>query len=258
MSRAMHKFVSFNCQNFLQESAFLSALSNAALYGKGIFTTVAVYNSKPFLWEKHWRRLMENARKIRLDLSHISEQIVKNSLFKITGANNFRNGRARITIFDGSASSVWQNNPVAKTNLLIQTADFRRIKRIYKLTVSPFRVNSGSPLANVKSCNYLENILAFENAKAKSFDEAIRLNERGEVVSACLANLFWKRKNAIYTPSLETGCLNGTTREFITENFVVKEKKAKLNELYEADEIFLTSAGVGIVKVSDLNLTIEK
>jgi 4-amino-4-deoxychorismate lyase len=250
----MHKFVSFNWQNFLQESAFLSASSNAALYGKGIFTTVAVYNSKPFLWEKHWRRLTENSSKIRLNLSGFTEKNVKNSLLEVAKANNSRNCRARITIFDESASSVWQNNPSPKTNLLIQTADFRRIKRIYELTVSPFRVNSVSLLANVKSCNYLENILAFEDAKAKNFDEAIRLNERGEVVSACLANLFWKRKNTIYTPSLETGCLNGTTREFVLENFNVNERKATLSELCEADEIFLTSAGIGIVKVGKINL----
>ena len=249
----MHEFVSFKCQIIPQESAFLSAFSNAALYGKGVFTTVAVYNSKPFLWEKHWRRLKQNARKIRLELSVLSEQTIKNSLFKVISANNVRNGRARITIFDESASFIWQYNPAAKTNLLIQTADFRPAKRIYKLTVSPFRVNSGSLLANVKSCNYLENILAFEDAKAKGFDEAIRLNERGEIVSACLANLFWKRKNTIYTPSLETGCLNGTTREFVIENFAVTETNAKLNELYGADEIFLTSAGIGVIKVSDLH-----
>jgi branched-subunit amino acid aminotransferase/4-amino-4-deoxychorismate lyase len=249
----MHEFVSFNCQIIPQESAFLPASSNAALYGKGVFTTVAVYNSKLFLWEKHWRRLTENSRKLRLDLSVLTEEIMKNSLFKIIGANNVRNGRARITIFDESASFIWQDNPVAKTNLLIQTADFRRAKKIYKLNISPFRVNSSSPLANVKSCNYLENLLAFEDAKARGFDEAIRLNERGEIVSACLANLFWKRKNTIYTPSLETGCLNGTTREFVTENFAVTETKAELNELYEADEIFLTSAGIGIAKVSALD-----
>lgn len=244
----MHKFVSFNQQILSPENAFLSSVSNAALYGKGIFTTVAIYNSKPFLWEKHWRRLTENSKKIRLNLSAFAEDKIKNALFAIVAENNIRNGRARITIFDESPSFVWQANPISKTNLLIQTAEFREIKNTLKLTISPFRVNSTSPLANVKSCNYLENILAFEAAKSDGFDEAIRLNERREVVSACLANLFWKRKDKIYTPRLESGCLNGTTREFILENFVVEEMNAKLNDLYEADEIFLTSTGIGIVK----------
>ena len=59
--------------------------------------------------------------------------------------------------------------------------------------------------------------MALENAKAKGFDEAIRLNERGEVASACMANVFWIKDKKLFTPDLETGCLAGTTREFIIE-----------------------------------------
>jgi branched-subunit amino acid aminotransferase/4-amino-4-deoxychorismate lyase len=70
----------------------------------------------------------------------------------------------------------------------------------------------------------------------------------------CLANLFWKKGDKIFTPSLETGCLKGTTREFVLENFMVEERKAKLIELEKADEIFLTSAGIEVVKaVVDFN-----
>ncbi len=234
----MHHFVFFNQKILPAETAFLSANSSAALYGKGIFTTVAIYNSKPFLWEKHLQRLIENSQKIKIDLSGLTEETFINSLFEIVAENNFTRGRARITVFDEAANSVWQINPNSKTNLLIQTADFREIKNKLNLTVSPFRVNSTSPLIGIKSCNYLENILALEDAQAKGFDEAIRLNERGEIVSACMANIFWQKNGAIYTPSFETGCLKGTTRSFVMENFAVKERKAKLIELQEADEIF--------------------
>jgi len=244
----MHNFVGFNNQIIPAETAFLSAISSAALYGKGIFTTVAIYNSKPFLWEKHWRRLTENSQKIGICLSEFSEEVAGNQLSEIIKKNNFTRGRGRLTFFDESHTSLWQTNSKRKTNLLIQTGDFRKIKNNLCLTVSPFRVNSTSPLVGVKSCNYLENIVSLEDAKVKGFDEAIRLNEKGEIVSACLANLFWKKGGAIFTPSLETGCLKGTTREFVLENFTVEERKAKLNELEKADEIFLTSAGIGVVK----------
>ena len=253
----MHDFVFFNHQILAPENTFLSAISSAALYGKGIFTTVAIYNSKPFLWEKHWLRLTENSRQIGIDLSDLTKESLENSLLKIIAANDFTRGRARITIYDESASSVWQINSSSKTNLLIQTADFRKIKNKFNLTVSPFRVNSTSPLAGIKSCNYLENILAFEDAQARGFDEAIRLNECGEIVSACLANIFWQKSGAIYTPSLETGCLNGSTRSFVMGNFTVEERKVKLIELKEADEIFLTSAGIGIAEAAKLNADFE-
>ena len=243
----MHKFVVFNHQIFPAENAFLSAVSSAALYGKGIFTTVAVHDFVPFLWEKHWRRLENDARKIKIDLSEFSEQTVINSLSEIIEKNNFKSGRVRLTFFDESSPSIWQTNQKSKTNLLIQTAEFRLAPEKFRLTVSPFRINSASPLAGVKSCNYLENILALEAAKAKNFDEAVRLNEKDEIVSVCSANIFWKKNEAIFTPALETGCLEGTTRSFILEKFPVKEIKANLAELKTADEIFLTSAGIGVV-----------
>ena len=132
------------------------------------------------------------------------------------------------------------------------TGDLREVPDKLRLTVSPFLVNSTSPLAGIKSCNYLENILALEEAKKRGFDEAVRLNERGEIVAACLANIFWRKNEQLFTPSLATGCLAGTTREFVLENETGFETKAGLEVLKNADEIFLTSAGLGICKISEL------
>lgn len=247
----MHDFVSFNFQLIPAEKSFLSASVSAALYGKGVFTTVAIRGAKPFLWEKHWRRLRANAAKLSIDLSAFSEIAVKESLLEIIIENKFADGRARLSFFDETPSRIWQNEPQEKTSLLIQTADFRRIPENFKLTVSPFSVNSKSPLAGVKSCNYLENILALEDAKSRSFDEAVRLNECGEIVSAAAANIFWTKNGEIFTPALETGCLAGTTREFVCERFSVAEVKSPSAELSEADDIFLSSAGIGIARISE-------
>ena len=247
----MHKFAVFNSQIISAENALIKASSASAFYGRGIFTTVAIYDSKPFLWEKHWRRLTENAGKIGVDLTEFSEKKIANSLAEIVAENKVRNGRARLTFFDESSISIWQTNEKLQTSFLINTADFRKIPDHFRLTVSPFQTNSTAPLANVKSCNYLENILASEEAKARGFDEAVRVNECGEIVSACAANLFWTKNGEIFTPSLETGCLSGTTREFVLENRSVCETRTKLNELNEADAVFLTSAGIGILQASE-------
>jgi branched-subunit amino acid aminotransferase/4-amino-4-deoxychorismate lyase len=103
----------------------------------------------------------------------------------------------------------------------------------------------------VKSCNYLEKILAKGEAKRRGFDEAIQLNERSEIVSACMANVIWQKHGRLFTPSLKTGCLGGTTREFVLENSDCDEVEVGLEELRSADEIFLTSAGIGIVQVAE-------
>ena len=254
LQSASHKKIYLNYRILSAEKAHLSAISSAALYGKGIFTTLAVYNAKPFLWEKHWSRLTENAEKIGIDLSVHTENNVKNALLEIISKNKIINARARITFFDESANGMWAVETIKRTSLLVTTGDFRPVFESFRVAVSPFCVNSTSPLAGVKSCNYLENTLALEDAKARGFDEAVRLNERGEIVSAGMGNIFWIKGKDIFTPSLETGCLKGTVRNLIMENFPVAEMKADFTELTKADTVFLTSSGLGIMRISNIGL----
>jgi branched-subunit amino acid aminotransferase/4-amino-4-deoxychorismate lyase len=254
----MHRFASFNQKLRSPDQINLSAASSAAFYGRGVFTSLAIYNQKPFQWEKHWRRLVENAAKIKLNISDFSEIEIKNALFETINQNKIENARARITFFDESASGVWSFETNRKTSVLITTADFIKSKNDFHLTVSPFRVNSKSPLINIKSCNYLENVLALENSKENDFSEAVRVNERGEIVSACMANIFWIKDGEIYTPALETGCLDGTTRSFVINlaneiGFEIIFIKTTLEELLEADEVFLTSAGISVASVKKID-----
>lgn len=247
----MHETVFFNQQFFSNSGVKISAISSAALYGKGVFTTVSIKEGKAFLWEKHWHRLNENAAKIGVDLSEFSEDFLIDTLDKIIGKNEMENARARITFFDESASGIWKFETGKKTSVLITTADQRELPENFRFTVSPFRINSASPLAGVKSCNYLENFLALEEARNRGFNEAVRLNERGEIASACMANVFWRKGGKLFTPSLATGCLAGTMREFVLENESGIEVETSIESLKNADEIFLTSAGLGICKVSE-------
>lgn len=248
----MHKFVSFNQQILPAIQTNLSAISSATLYGKGIFTTIAIYDSQPFLWEKHWARLLNNASRIGLDFD-LSEASVKTSLSEIIFKNYLNTGRARLTFLDESARGIWAVENGKKTSFLITTADFRPFPKEMKLTISPYQINSTSPLVNIKSCNYLENLLAFEEVKKRGFDEAVQLNEKGEIVSACLANIFWTKGDEIFTPSLKTGCLAGTTREFILEKYGAFEVEESIKTLQDADKIFLTSAGIGIVPIKEFD-----
>lgn len=245
----MHEFVSFNRRIFHSNQAKISGISSASLYGCGVFTSLAIYNFTPFLWEKHWSRLTENAARIGVDLSAFSESAVFDSLSELIAYNKVRTGRARVTFFDESSTGIWQTETKKETSLLIMTGDFRETPKTLNLTVSPYRVNTSSPLVNTKSGNYLENLLAWQEAKKRGFSEAVRLNERNEIVSGCMANIFWVKRNNIFTPGSETGILRGTTRSFIFDNFTVYEEKASLERLIDADDIFLTSAGLEIAKI---------
>ena len=229
----------------------IPAASNIVLYGKGVFTTIAIRGGRPFLWEKHWRRLTNNARTVAIDLSAYSEESAFDQLNSSIEKERLVNGRARITLVDDSPSPLWPSAALAKISLFITSGDRRLVPENFKLSVSPYPVNSLSPLAGVKSCNYLEKILALDEAKARGFDEAIQLNERSEVTSAVMANVFWLKDGVVHTPSLKTGCLPGTTREFVLENCEGREVEATLDNLSKADAIFLTSAGLGVTQVAE-------
>ncbi len=255
----MHKFISYNSEICTSTEANIPALSSAALYGWGIFTSMGIYDGHPFLWKKHWQRLGEYAMAVGIDMGEISERDVYEDLLAVIRANKLSDARARITCFD-NAAGFWNCAATDKTNILIATADFREMPERFTLTRSPFPINSASPLAGIKSCNYLENLLAWERAKNAGFDEALRLNERGEITSVCVANIFWVKGDRLYTPSLRTGALEGTTRAFVLEQAGINhieyfEVESRVEDLLEADECFLTSAGIGIRNVAALDGT---
>jgi branched-subunit amino acid aminotransferase/4-amino-4-deoxychorismate lyase len=249
----MHEFVSFNGELVSADAANISAASPAALYGKGVFTTLAINGGLPLLFEKHWRRLKNDASKLQIDLADLSELTVERDLGSLIRANSLAHGKARITFFDRSAGTRWKATSASKTAVLIMTGDRRIAGTALRIGVSPYRVFSSSPLAGVKSCNYLENILAIDDAVRNGLDEAIRLNERGEITSACMANVFWTKNGRCFTPSLRTGCLPGTVREFVIENIDCEEVAASAEALTDTDGIFLTSSGIGVAAASEFN-----
>lgn len=248
----MHEFVSFNNTITGADKARLSAVSSAALYGKGIFTTIAINDSEPFLWEKHWQRLQGDAARVGLHIWEYPEETVAAALAGLIEKNRVKSGRARITFFDERGGDPWPADTGRETTLLINTGDPRPAPENLRLTVSPYPVNSRSPLAGIKSCNYLENLLALNEARGRGFDEAVRLNERGEIASACMANIFWREEGKLYTPTLASGCLPGTTRAYVIEKLGAIEMDSGPEALETANAIILTSAGLGMIEAGEL------
>jgi len=224
--------------------------SGALLYGSGVFTTLAILNGEPFLIEKHWHRLTRDAGKIGIDMSAFAASDVKTALTDAISGHGVTSGRARITFWDGSTPAIWSSRHDGEAFLSILVAERRKMPSELRIGISPHFINSTSPLVGIKSCNYLEPLMAFDEAKSRGFDEALRLNERGEVASACMANVFWLKDERLFTPSLTTGCLAGTTREYVLENTECEEVEAGIEAIREADEIFLTSAGIGVLTVA--------
>jgi branched-subunit amino acid aminotransferase/4-amino-4-deoxychorismate lyase len=249
----MHDLVFLNDAIVPLKKAGIAAVSSAALYGKGVFTTIAIHDAKPFLLGKHWERLQSDAARVGIHIWEYPAESVAGALAGLIEKNSVKNGRARVTFFDERGGGVWETDAECETSLLITTGDTRPVPEKLKLTLSPYILNSRSPLAGVKSCSYLENLLALDEAKGRGFDEAIRLNDRGLIASGCMANIFWRKDGQLYTPGLTSGCLAGTTRGFVIGKLGAIETEAGPDVLETADAIIVTSAGLGIIEAAELD-----
>jgi branched-subunit amino acid aminotransferase/4-amino-4-deoxychorismate lyase len=254
----VHHVIYLNRTMVEAAKARIAPVSSAMLYGRGVFTTVAIYNGKPFLWPQHWARLLEHGQRLGVDCSGCTERGVGEALRKLISVNRVRDGRARVILMARSGRDFWRAKftGARKTDLVIMTGEAQKVPQAgMTLAVSPYRFNTFSPLAGIKSLNYLDHVLSWEEAQSREFDEALMLNERGEIVSATMANIFWVKDGTVYTPTVSTGALAGVTRAAVIElagkHFIpLIEGVHELADLTDADEIFLTSAGLGLAIVT--------
>ncbi len=118
---------------------------------------------------------------------------------------------------------------------------------------STIRRNEGSPASRLKTVSYVDNVLARREALAGGADEAVMLNNRGEVACAAAANIFWVKDGRLFTPALACGVLDGIARAKLVEALPVIEVAGTLQTLQSADAVFLTNSLVGVRSVSHLD-----
>lgn len=120
----------------------------------------------------------------------------------------------------------------------------------YSLSLSDLTVHRRSWEARYKTLSYL---LRYQAKNESGMDEAVLLNEKGQVASACMANLFWVKAGTLYTPSLECGCRDGVLRRWILESWAgpLEEGEYPKDVLEDADEIFVSNSRIGIMPVAD-------
>ena len=253
----MHRLIYHNDQIIDAAAARIAPTSASLLYGWGVFTTLRIHDGKAFAFDRHWKRLILHAERARisvgLDLKH-----ARRVIDKLISANSIGHGRARLTLLKGDAGS-WRIDPGPETEFLVFTSsEVPRIPADLALTLSPYRILSTALLAGVKQTAMLENLFALEEARSRGFNEAVLLNERGEIVSAAAANIFWVQGDEVFTPSLGTGCVAGITRHFIRQlttrwKLHLVEGSFPIQRLRDAREVFLTSTAREVTIVSSFD-----
>ena len=229
------------------------------LFGYGLFETLLITEAGPLFVDMHWQRMNRGANFLGLNLpdeaqwmKRVQEYIDE---FREETPSTFPYA-LRVTLSGGSPLANLPSQILFhKRSLPYTRAQYTLGIRLH-LLLSPR--NEQSPLVSIKSTNYLENILAKEEAIRNGAEEGLWLNTKGYISEGTMSNLFFIKDKTLFTPALASGCLPGTRRQLILDlarslQIPVCEGLYPFSDLFLADEIFMTNALMGIMPVRQVD-----
>jgi branched-chain amino acid aminotransferase len=245
------------------DEAKVSVFDHGFLYGDGVYETMRSYGGKIFMLTRHLSRLKQSADAISLTLPLPLERIGE-ALQESLTVNQLREAYLRIQISRGPGEIGLDPALCPAPTMVILVKPFKDYPpALYEKGVNVAIVDTrrNHPLSldpSIKSTNFLNNILAkIESLKAGAY-EGIMLNWKGYVAEGTISNIFAIRKQVLFTPSLDTGILDGITRDLVLHlakqnKITVKEKFLRPLELAKADECFITNTTVEIMPVTSID-----
>lgn len=242
------------------EKATISIFDRGFLFGDSIYEVTLTYNKKPFLMDEHLDRLFSSAEKIFMPLQFSKENIRK-EVQKTIDFLNLDRIYIRIIITRGSGEIGLDPALATTQNLIIIAKELPEYPKswyengVHMIVADVLRNSKKSMDPNVKSGNYLNNVLAMAQAKEKGAYDAIMLNHKGYITEATTSNIWIIQSGKILTPPLSAGILDGITRRTLIEiatkaGFDVSEVNFTADTLKIADEVFFTSSTKEIVPIT--------
>ena len=246
-----------------RDEARVSVYDHGYLYGDGIYETMRAYGGSIFLLNRHLSRLKLSADAISLNLPIPLEKIGSTLIESLT-VNKLREAYIRIQISRGPGEIGLDPALCPAPTMVILVKPFKDYPaELYEngVAVAVVKTRRNHPLAQdpaIKSTNFLNNILAkIESLKAGAY-EGIMLNWKGYVAEGTISNIFTVKKGVLHTPHLDTGILEGITRDLVLllakRNKVrVQESLMRTSDLYRADECFITNTTVEVMPVTSVD-----
>jgi len=253
----IHRIVFHNDRLLPVEEVRLSPGQAGLLSGWGIFSTIRIVDGVPFAFERHWKRLVRDAERTHLPF-HFKEENVRAKLCEVLRANDAREGCARIYVIYNQVGFWRSDEKFPPVDLLLYSSGLPSYREPARLSVRPQGRHAASPLAGVKVTSWLNNVWNLHEAHQAGFDEVVLLNERGQVAECTAANIFCVRGGRVATPPLTSGCLEGITRSVLLEigpsvGVEVEEHALLPEDLYAADEVFISSTNRNALAVGEIN-----
>ena len=243
-----------------KNDAKISVFDHGLLYGDGVFEGIRSYNKSVFKLKEHIDRLFESAHTIVLNISLSKDQVLK-AIIATLKENKLSDAYIRVVVTRGAGDLGLDPRKCKGNETLIIITDKIAFypEKLYKngmeiITVPTVRNLPEALNPQIKSLNYLNNILAKIEAINSGYEEAIMLDSLGYVAECTGDNIFLVRKNHIYTPPQCMGTLRGITRDAVLgiaekNKISTHEHVITRHEVYNADECFLTGTAAEIIPV---------
>lgn len=246
-----------------ESEAKVSVFDHGLLYGDGVFEGIRVYGGKIFEFQAHIDRLYRSANAIRLPIAQNPQTLIKNVQTTVA-ANDIDDGYIRLVVTRG-VGTLGLNPLICKQSMIIIIAATIQLypPELYETGLKVISANTARnhPLSispQIKSLNYLNNILAKLEALDRDMLEAIMYNHQGYVAEATGDNVFIVRDGRVITPPVSAGSLEGITRSVIIKlaresGYETIEQNLTRYDLYAADEIFLTGTAAEVIGVVEID-----
>ncbi|MBX3748002.1 MAG: aminotransferase class IV [Verrucomicrobiae bacterium] len=245
---------------FVREAeARVSVFDRGFLYGDGLFETVRAYGGRLFLWEGHWERLVAGAGMLGIPLPGTGPAL-REVAGELLRRNGHGDGTVRIQVTRGPGVRGYSPRGAGPPTLVITTHPAAPLEAPFpgpwRLRTASLRLWSGDPTVCAKTTSKLLQVLARAEAEAEGADEALLLNDRGEVAETAAGNVFWFEGGRWCTPMLESGGLAGVTRRWMLGllgrlGWPHAEVRRGVEGWREVEAVFVTLSSHGLVAVSE-------
>ena len=249
---------------FSKSQAKISVYDHGLLYGDGVFEGIRAYDNVVFKLKEHINRLYESAHSIMLQIPITQEQMIK-AVLNTLRKNKLQDSYIRLIVTRGVGDLGLDPRKCPKATIIIIAQPMislhskeQKEKGITAMITWVKRDPVDSTSHEVKSLNYLNSILAKIESNVAGVDEAICLDKTGFVCEGVAENVFIVKNDEVITPPTSTGALPGITRRAVMElaeklGYTVVERNVTPNELFMADEVFLTGTAAEITPVREVN-----
>src|SRR5689334_12243121 len=240
-----------------QSEAKVSVFDHGLLYGDGVFEGIRFYNGRVFRMEAHMDRLWESARSICLEIP-VSREAMDEALLETIRQNKLHDGYVRLIVTRGVGNLGLNPTQCKRPSIIIIVASIALYpEEVYRngltvVTVATRRVGTAALNPAIKSLNYLNNVLARIEANLANADEALMLNDAGNIAECTADNVFIVKRGEIMTPPITAGALRGITRSVVFDiaaelGVRISEPELTRHDVYIADEAFLTGTAAEVI-----------